>query len=117
MIGGAGEKKTLRLVAKYGDATNLFAHPDTGPDPVRAKLDVLAAHCEREGTDYDQIRKTVLWAGPVATDADSAKRFTDQLAAYARIGIEEVHVMPWTGDPVGFIEGLGEHAIGQIAEL
>lgn len=117
MIGGGGEKKTLRLVARYGDATNLFARPDTGPDQVRAKLDVLAAHCEREGTNYDRIRKTVLWAAPVATDAEGAKRFADQLATYGRIGIEEVHVMPWTGDPVGFIEGLGEHVIGRIADL
>ena len=117
MIGGGGERKTLRLVARYGDATNLFARPDTGPDQVRAKLDVLAAHCEREGTDYDRIRKTVLWAATVATDAEGAKRFADQLAAYARIGIEEVHVMPWAGDPVGFIEGLGEHVIGRIADL
>jgi alkanesulfonate monooxygenase SsuD/methylene tetrahydromethanopterin reductase-like flavin-dependent oxidoreductase (luciferase family) len=115
MIGGAGEK-TLRLVARYGDATNLFTNPDTGPDQVRAKLDVLAAHCQREGTDYDRIRKTVLWAAPVAAEAEGAKRLADQLAAYARIGIEEVHVMPWTGDPVGFIEGLGENVIGRIAD-
>jgi F420-dependent oxidoreductase-like protein len=117
MIGGAGEKKTLRLVARYGDATNLFARPDTGPEQVKAKLDVLAAHCEREGTDFDRIRKTILWAAPLATDADGGKQFADQLAGYARVGIEEVHVMPWTGDPVGFIEGLGEHVIGQIADL
>jgi F420-dependent oxidoreductase-like protein len=117
MIGGAGEKKTLRLVAKYADATNLFARPDTGPDQVQAKLNVLAAHCEREGTDYDRIRKTVLWAAPVATDAEGGRRFADQLAAYARIGIDQVHVMPWTGDPVPFIEGLGEHVISRIADL
>ena len=43
MIGGAGEKKTLRLVARYGDACNLFARPDTGPAAVKSKLDVLAA--------------------------------------------------------------------------
>ena len=117
MIGGAGEKKTLRLVARYADATNLFARPDTGPDQVRAKLDVLAEHCAREGTDYDRIRKTVLWAAPVATDAEGGKAFTDQLAGYAAVGIEEVHVMPWTGDPVGFIEGLGGHVIPRLKEL
>ena len=117
MIGGAGEKKTLRLVARYADATNLFARPDTGPDQVRAKLDVLAEHCAREGTDYDRIRKTVLWAAPVATDAEGGKAFTDRLAGYASVGIEEVHVMPWTGDPVGFIEGLGGHVIPRLKEL
>jgi F420-dependent oxidoreductase-like protein len=116
MIGGGGEKKTLRLVARYADATNLFARPDTGPDQLRAKLDVLAAHCAREGTDYERIRKTVLWAAPVAVDAEGAKTFVDQLAGYARIGIEEVHVMPWTGDPVGYIESLGEHVIPQLEQ-
>ena len=117
MIGGAGERKTLRLVAEYGDACNLFARPDGGPEQVRAKLDVLAGHCERAGTDYDRIRKTILWAGPVATDPEGAKRFADQLAAYTRIGIEEVHVMPWSGDPSGFIEGLSERVIGPITGL
>ena len=45
MVGGAGERKTLRLVAKYADATNMFAGPQSGPDQLQAKLDVLAEHC------------------------------------------------------------------------
>ena len=53
MIGGGGEKKTLRFVAKYADACNLFP----GPDLAR-KLDVLRAHCDAEGRDYDEITKT-----------------------------------------------------------
>lgn len=117
MIGGAGEKTTLRLVARYADATNLFARPDVGPDRVRAKLDVLAEHCAREQTDFDRIRKTVLWAAPLATDADGARTFADQLAGYARAGISEVHVMPMTGDPVGFIERLGKHVIPRLEHL
>jgi F420-dependent oxidoreductase-like protein len=117
MIGGAGEKKTLNLVARYANATNLFARPDTDSGQVGAKLDVLAGHCARLGTDYERIRKTILWAAPVDTDATGGKTFADQLAGYARIGIEEVHVMPQTGDPVTFIEDLGEHVIGRIADL
>ncbi|MGV9805799.1 LLM class F420-dependent oxidoreductase [Micromonospora chersina] len=117
MIGGAGEKKTLRLVARYADATNLFARPDTGPEQVRAKLEVLAEHCAREGTDYDRIRKTVLWAAPVATHAEGGEAFADQMAGYAAVGIEEVHVMPWTGDPVGFVEGLGEQVVPRLKQL
>jgi len=50
MIGGSGEKKTLRLVALHADACNIFS----GPEAAR-KLDVLRAHCEREGRDYDAI--------------------------------------------------------------
>jgi F420-dependent oxidoreductase-like protein len=56
MIGGGGEKKTLRLVAKYADACNLFATPD-----LAHKLDVLREHCEREGRDYDSITKTAYY--------------------------------------------------------
>ncbi|MFI5605919.1 LLM class F420-dependent oxidoreductase [Amycolatopsis sp. NPDC051903] len=53
MIGGGGEKKTLRFVAKYGDACNIFNTPD-----VEHKLDVLKQHCENEGRDYNEITKT-----------------------------------------------------------
>src|SRR5580692_10446869 len=55
MIGGSGERKTLRLVARYADACNMFL----GPDMAR-KLDVLRAHCDAEGRDYDEISKTCL---------------------------------------------------------
>ena len=51
MVGGSGEKKTLRLVARYADACNIFAGPQIGPGELARKLDVLAAHCDREGTD------------------------------------------------------------------
>jgi F420-dependent oxidoreductase-like protein len=117
MIGGAGEKKTLRLVARYGDACNLFARPDAGPAAVQAKLDVLTGHCAREGTDYDRIRKSILWVGPLETSAAGAAWFAEQLRGYAAVGVDEVHVMPFGGDPVGFVEGLGEHVIPRIAEL
>lgn len=117
MIGGAGEKKTLRLVARYADATNLFANPDSDPEQVRTKLRVLAEHCERERTDYDRIRKTMLWAAPVTVDADGGRAFVDQVAGYAEVGIEEVHVMPWSADPVAFVEGLGEHVVPHLREL
>jgi F420-dependent oxidoreductase-like protein len=53
MIGGGGEKKTLKFVARYADACNLFPGPDLG-----RKLDVLRAHCEAEGRDYGEITKT-----------------------------------------------------------
>ena len=55
LIGGGGEKKTLRMVAKYAQACNLFPTPDLGH-----KLDVLREHCVREGRNYDDIQKTVM---------------------------------------------------------
>jgi F420-dependent oxidoreductase-like protein len=117
MIGGSGEKKTLRLLARYGDAGNLFAGPHAAPAQVRAKLDVLADHCEREGTDYDRIRKTILWVGPLTPDAEGGKIFAEQMAGYADVGIDEVHIMPSTDDPVRFIDGFGEYVIRGVAEL
>jgi alkanesulfonate monooxygenase SsuD/methylene tetrahydromethanopterin reductase-like flavin-dependent oxidoreductase (luciferase family) len=117
MIGGGGERKTLRLVAKYADATNLFAGERIPPEAIQAKLAVLARHCEREEVDYDQIRKTILWAAPLNPDAAGGAEFVQRMAAYARVGIEEVHVMPPTGDPVGFIENLGRHVVPGLREV
>jgi F420-dependent oxidoreductase-like protein len=56
LIGGAGEKRTLKTVAKYGDASNLFGSPDT----VKRKLDILRGHCKQVGRDYDSIIKSKL---------------------------------------------------------
>jgi F420-dependent oxidoreductase-like protein len=117
MIGGSGEKKTLRLVAKYADASNIFAGPHAGPDAVKAKLDVLREHCTREGTNYERIRKTILYVGPLDPTVEGGKSFTDQMSGYAEIGIDEVHVMPFGPDPVGFIVGLGDHVIPSLSSL
>jgi len=70
LIGGGGEKKTLRLVAQYADACNLF---DTGlhPEGLPHKLDVIRQHCADVGRDYDDIEKTVL--ARVALAAESAE--------------------------------------------
>ena len=62
MVGGGGERKTLRLAARNVDACNLFAGPWTTPAQVAAKLNVLAAPCDRKETNVDRILKSVLWA-------------------------------------------------------
>jgi F420-dependent oxidoreductase-like protein len=58
LVGGSGERKTLRLVAQYADACNLFA--GRGLDTLRGKIDVLKRHCEQVGRDFDEIEKTTL---------------------------------------------------------
>jgi alkanesulfonate monooxygenase SsuD/methylene tetrahydromethanopterin reductase-like flavin-dependent oxidoreductase (luciferase family) len=58
LIGGSGERKTLRLVAQYGDACNLFAR--MGDDVLQRKLDILREHCDALGRPYEQIEKTTL---------------------------------------------------------
>jgi F420-dependent oxidoreductase-like protein len=101
LIGGGGEKKTLRLVARYADACNLFG---SSPADVAGKLDVLRGHCEREDRDYDAIAKTVLYVGPVLADTDA---FLSDLAEYAKLGVTEVEVMP-DRHPVEFAERVAE---------
>src|SRR5215210_7708750 len=58
MVGGMGEKKTLRLVAQYADACNLFAYGGAGT--IRHKLEILKRHCEDVGRDYEEIERTAL---------------------------------------------------------
>jgi F420-dependent oxidoreductase-like protein len=118
MVGGAGERKTLRLVATYADACNIFARPDPdGPAALAAKLDVLRGHCEQVGRPYDAIRKTILFTGPVdPSTPDGAQLFLEAMARYAELGVTEVHVMP-PGEPVSYIDGLGEHVVSQLNML
>ncbi len=116
MVGGQGERKTLRLVAKYADACNLFANPQDGPEAVAHKLEVLREHCAREGTSYDAIRKTILWSAgfdPATEGAD----FVAQMKGFAAIGIEQVHVMPPDDRPVSFVQQLGRHVVPDLAKV
>ena len=92
LIGGGGEKKTLRLVAQYAQACNLFGAPGAeGVASVQHKLDVLRDHCDRLGTDYDAIEKTMLFQGDAAGDPDG---FLRQMEEYAAVGISLVGLMP-----------------------
>ncbi len=86
MIGGMGEKKTLRLVAQYADACNLFAGTDTAA--LRHKLDVLKSHCDRLGRDYATIEKTTLATAYLAPGQKTAKDVIDQCRSLADLGIQ-----------------------------
>jgi F420-dependent oxidoreductase-like protein len=115
MVGGGGERKTLRLVAKYADACNVFA--GAGPQEVAHKLGVLREWCEREDRPYDDIRRTVLYNGPVASDRDGAAAFVEEMRALADVGVQEVHVMPLQGDPAAFVRSLGDHVVPALSGL
>ncbi|HKD99297.1 MAG TPA: LLM class F420-dependent oxidoreductase [Micromonosporaceae bacterium] len=82
LIGGGGEKKTLRMVAQYADACNLFATPDVG-----RKLDILKEHCDSVGRDYDEIVKTAYYM--FDTSAGVAKIHED-LRRLAGLGFQAV---------------------------
>jgi F420-dependent oxidoreductase-like protein len=109
MIGGGGEKKTLRLVARYADACNVFA----GRDEAR-KLDVLRQHCEAVGRDYDTIYKTVYYAFNTSL---GAQRIIDDLATLAGLGFDAAIggvVNVWDVSPVEFI---GSEIIPVVADF
>jgi F420-dependent oxidoreductase-like protein len=86
LIGGGGEKKTLRLVAQYADACNLFPGPN-----VRHKLDVLKQHCEAVGRDYDEIEKTVLFNFDLGEKGERAGEIVDGLRRSAGLGFTVAH--------------------------
>ena len=109
MIGGGGEKKTLRLVARYADACNVFA----GRDEAR-KLDVLRQHCEAVGRDYDTIYKTVYYAFNTSL---GAQRIIDDLGTLAGLGFDAAIggvVNVWDVSPVEFI---GSEIIPVVADF
>ncbi|TVT53772.1 LLM class F420-dependent oxidoreductase [Amycolatopsis rhizosphaerae] len=112
LIGGGGEKKTLRLVARYGDACNLFA---TSPADVEHKLGVLRRHCDEVGRDYDEIRKTITPNNPRPTP-DKRDEFVRGMADYAKLGVHAVMVTPITRTPAAWIEEMAP-AVPQLAEL
>ena len=112
LIGGGGERKTLRLVAQYADACNLFG---TSPEDVRHKLDVLRRHCDAVGRDYDQIRKTVQPINPRPAP-DTRDEFVRDMAAYAALGVHTAIVTPTVGSPARWIDGMAP-AISPLADL
>jgi alkanesulfonate monooxygenase len=87
LIGGSGEQKTLRLVARYADACNIFAG---GPDVARHKFEVLREHCEREGRDYDEIERTMIMPVNVGPGGTAPDALLQQLGAYAEAGVQTV---------------------------
>jgi F420-dependent oxidoreductase-like protein len=110
LVGGSGERKTLRLVARYANACNLFGDPAT----VKHKLEVLRGHCEAEGRDYDEIEKTVLF--PMSLGA-GAGPVVDQLGAFAEVGVQTV-IGPLIGaERLEPIEAVGRDVIPQAAGL
>ena len=111
LIGGMGERKTLHLVAKYADACNLFG---AGPEVVAQKLDVLRAHCETLGRDYDSIEKTMLAVTDPVADPDA---FLRDMETYADLGISHVSTMPTGDDPVAWTTRLCERVLPRLSEL
>ena len=102
LIGGMGERKTLRLVARYADACNLFDIPDGGAT-IRHKLAVLAEHCEAAGRPYGEIEKTV---STRLEPSETAAAFAERCAGLAELGIEHAVVIasePWSEERIAVL--------------
>ena len=113
LIGGTGERKTLRLVAQYADAWN--GSFQTVEEAVH-KIDVLHRHCEAVGRDPAEIQKTVMMLVDPLADLDGFLTIAEQ---YARLGFDLIDVMPPVDetDPVAFVSRLGEHVIPRVTQL
>lgn len=115
MIGGMGEKKTLRMVAQYADACNFFAH--AGLDVLAHKLDVLKQHCEDVGRPYEEIEKTALTTVHVAPGEMSADDVIGLCRELADLGFQHFIVnMPNVSD-ITPLKTFGEEIIPAVAEL
>ena len=112
LIGGSGERKTLRLVARYGDKCNLFA---TGLDEVAHKLEVLDRHCEAEGRDRSEVERTVLW--PLGNPLDDLDAFLDAASGYAALGISEIWVSAISPDPASWVAELAGVVVPRLEGL
>jgi alkanesulfonate monooxygenase len=112
LIGGAGEKKTLRLVAQYAQACNLFGGPE-----LEHKLDVLRGHCEAVGRDYDEIEKTVMFPVDPGPNGENVDTLLEQLRGFAALGIAHVHSRVPNVSAITPLEILGERVIPVIAGL
>ena len=101
LIGGGGERKTLRLVARYADACNFFGDPAT----VRHKLDVLERHCDQFGRDPSEITKTRLGSVIVAPTHEEAERRAEEVRKARRMSEEWFRAGTTFGDPDEVAEG------------
>jgi alkanesulfonate monooxygenase SsuD/methylene tetrahydromethanopterin reductase-like flavin-dependent oxidoreductase (luciferase family) len=110
MIGGGGERKTLRIVAQYADACNFFG----GPDEVGHKIEVLRGHCDRLGRDIREIEVTALLRDEGDLTTDSVIRAAEGLG---KAGVAAVVVSSSSDDPTGRLEKVFGPAIGQIAAI
>lgn len=113
LIGGTGEKKTLRLVAKYADACNLFAR--LGHDELKRKLDILKGHCDDVGRDYGTVERTFLDTADLRPGNMKPKDVIDQCKTLADLGFTYgIFNMPEYHD-MKVLETFGKEIIPAVA--
>jgi F420-dependent oxidoreductase-like protein len=112
MIAGDGERKTLRLVARYADACSLRPKPE-----IPGKLDVLRLHCEEEGRDYEKIEKTCAFALDAGENGEKAGELIGQLRWLSGMGVETVIGVVPNVDRITPLETIGREVIPAVADF
>ncbi len=115
LVGGGGEKKTLRLVAKYADACNLFARQ--GVDVLRHKLEILQEHCQKVGRPYDEIEKTVLESVNLGSGGMTAQQMIDRCRELRALGVQHMIVNMPNVYEIKPLEIIGREVIPAVAGL
>ncbi|GAA0924784.1 LLM class F420-dependent oxidoreductase [Kribbella koreensis] len=112
MVGGGGEKKTLRLVAQYAQSCNLFNTPE-----LEHKLDVLKQHCEDVGRDYAEITKTVYQTLDAGTNGEKTQELIDELGRLHTLGFDAaIGSIPQAPD-LEAVERIGSEVIPAAARF
>lgn len=111
LVGGSGERKTLRLVARYADACNLFA---PSHEVVAHKLEVLDRHCDAESRDPATVQRTIITGDDPLAGVDG---FLASMETYANMGIDQVWVTPPGPDPAGWVSEVVAGVLPRLQEL
>jgi len=111
LIGGGGERKTLRLVAQYADACNLMG----SPEEVKAKLEVLHRHCDAVGRDPAEIEVTILFRN--FPEDPSPAEVVQAAEAYAAVGVETLVVGATGPDPAAWLESYMGPVMSDLTSL
>ena len=115
LIGGGGEQKTLRLVAQYGDACNLFAR--MGEDVLRSKLEILRQHCDDLGRNYDEIERTALDTVILAPGQMTTGQVVDRCRMLAGLGFQQLIINIPNVSELRPLEQIGQEVIPVIAGM
>ncbi len=115
LIGGTGEKKTLRLIAQYGDACNFFAM--LGSEVLREKLDVLKRHCEEAGRPYEEIEKTALDSVNLAAGGTTVAQMIEGCRRLSQLGFQHLIFNMPNVQEIKPLEVIGREVIPEVAGM
>jgi F420-dependent oxidoreductase-like protein len=118
LVGGMGEQKTLRLVARYADASNFYlVDRGQGLAPLAPKLEKLAAYCSELGRDFDEIERTLLVGTLLGSGGETNDDVIELCADAARMGFQHLIFMLQPGFEIPLVEALAGGVISQVREL